>query len=221
MRETAELTLVYAVPVVTKASAHSKLCGMQKRLQTLAKESLDKLPTLSDVNKLRTVQAMDEWGVKSGWLHSAVHVGIIVSFCAVILEQSGYSYNPKIYETIINIVDHLIKGDDFKDEYITQGQEAANIWLTLRGDRVMNTTDYEKEIKVTVKHINQFIKKAGEDGYTRLVDEDIATLEALVDYLREELPTSDEEAELIREQEACIAKLSEFRRTKNEKYKIG
>ena len=85
----------------------------------------------------------------------------------------------------------------------------------------MNTTDYEKEVKVTVKHINQFIKKAGEDGYTRLVDEDIATLEALVDYLREELPTSDEEAELIREQEACIAKLSKFRRTKNEKYKIG
>ena len=222
MRETAELTLVYAVPVVTNASDKSRLCGLQRKLQKHAKESLDVLPLLNSVDKLQTISCMDEWGVVAGWSNNAVHVGILVSFCAEMLERSKqFNYDPNIYETIVDIVDHLIKGDDFKDEYITEGARTAELWLALRGDIDMPTLDYAAKMEITVKHINDFIRAAKDLETFDLVEADIDILESLVDYLREKLPVSDEEVELIRQQEACAAKLKQFNKIKNERFKIG
>jgi len=131
LRHTAELTLIYAVPLVTGASENSRLSGLQRKLQKIVVDSLAKLPTLEREDELKVIDFMEAWGKDTGWLNSQKHLGTLVSFCVAMMEQSEFTYNPKIYTTLTEIIDHLIKGKQFYPLSINAGEIAALKWLKL------------------------------------------------------------------------------------------
>jgi hypothetical protein len=216
LRKTAELSLVFAVPIVTKANAKTRLCNLQRTLQQIAKESIDALPDLKSIEKAETVEAMDAWGKTAGWLNTPIHVGVLVSFCAEMLELSGIDYDPKLYEIIVDIVDHLIKGNDFEDSYIDEAHEAVLLWLNQINEKEENME--EKKVLEIVEAINGYL--ASISG-THDEDSSKFVMEEFVNHLQDQLPVNLEEAKLIKQREEINEQLRQITIMNQAKFKVG
>lgn len=131
LKHMAELYLIYAVPVVTNAKEHSRLSGLQKRLQKRVLKTLDTLPNHSEEDADLIINVIKQWGKETGWLDNSKHIGTLASFCVTMMEQSTFNYDPKLYEILTDIIDHLVQGKAFYPASITAGQIAADKWYAL------------------------------------------------------------------------------------------
>lgn len=132
--QAAELTLVSAIPIATEATDHSKLAGLQRRLQKRAYKQLAFLPDLTKEEEDIMYALFMKWGDATGWKKKK-HIGSLASFCAVMLEQSRYPQDPGLFEILTEIVDHLINGKQFYPASAASGLLAAEKWQNIVNER--------------------------------------------------------------------------------------
>ena len=128
LRHKAELSLIYAVPMLSNANEKSRLSGLQRTLQRIAAKELGKLPHITDYERDQMIKHITEWGKLTGWLDSAKHTGTLLSFIAGIIEGSQFKYNPRLLETINELIAHLEAGKDFKITSCWSGNLALERW---------------------------------------------------------------------------------------------
>ena len=131
LRHTAELALIYAVPMLSNANEKSRLSGLQRTLQRIAWKELSKPPELTDDERDAIVEHITEWGKMTGWLDNKKHIGTMLSFIAGIIEGSQFKYNPRLLETINELIAHLEAGKDFKITSCWSGSLAADRWAEM------------------------------------------------------------------------------------------
>ncbi len=128
LRHTAELALIHAVPMLSDAHDKSRLSGLQRTLQRLAAKELGKLRYITDTEMEKIIAHITEWGKATGWLDSKKHTGTLLSFIAGMIESSKFTYNPRIMETINDLIAHLEAGNNFKIQSCWSGSIAAEKW---------------------------------------------------------------------------------------------
>ena len=128
LRKTAELSLIFAVPVLSDAHDKSRLAGLQRTLQKLAGKELGNIRRISDEECEAIIKHITEWGKITGWLNNKKHTGTLLSFIAGMIENSKFQYNPRILDTINAIISHLEAGGNFKIQSCWSGSLAADKW---------------------------------------------------------------------------------------------
>lgn len=124
-----ELALVRAVPDLTLGTLKpSRLRNLYARLQREVDKDLAKIPRVSQ-HEIRGIgRRIEKFGRATGWLGEQRHVGTLLSFCAEMLENSTFSHNPRILETINFIIEHLENKGDLKTACCWAGSVAAERW---------------------------------------------------------------------------------------------
>lgn len=135
-RRLAELALMYAVPIITriidkKDCGHSRLVGLQLKLQDTVGPLLAKSQNASNATLAEVIDKLKTWGDNSGWLVHTQHNAALISFCLVIIEDSPVNYEPKILKILNDISEHLEKGNKLMTKAMVGGQEAADNWAEL------------------------------------------------------------------------------------------
>ena len=129
LRHTAELALIYAVPILSNAHEKSRLANLQRTLQKIAAEELgSKIREITTGEMEQITDHITEWGKITGWLDSKKHTGTLLSFIAGMIESSKFKYNPMIMETINALIAHLEAGNNFKIQSCWAGWLAAEKW---------------------------------------------------------------------------------------------
>ena len=136
LRHTAELSLIYAVPILSQAHEKSRLSGLQRTLQRIAAKELGKLPHLTDEDCKSIIKHITEWGNQTGWLNNKKAIGTLLSFIAELIEKSQFKYNPKILETVNELISHLESGNDFRIQSCWAGSLAAERWEAMFNDAI-------------------------------------------------------------------------------------
>jgi len=131
LRHKAELSLIYAVPILSQAHEKSRLSGLQRTLQRIAWKELSKPPELTDDERDAIIEHITEWGKTTGWLDNKKHIGTMLSFIAGIIEGSQFKYSPRLLETINELIAHLEAGKDFKITSCWSGSLAADRWAEM------------------------------------------------------------------------------------------
>ena len=128
-RKMAELTLIYAVPIISDAHEKSRLAGLQRKLQKFsASELRDIRRTMTDSDTDSLIKHITEWGNQTGWLNNKKAIGTLLSFIAELIEKSQFEYNPKIMKTVNELISHLENGKEFKIQSCWAGSLAAERW---------------------------------------------------------------------------------------------
>jgi len=128
LRHTAELSLIYAVPILSQAHEKSRLSGLQRTLQRIAWKELSKPPELTDDERDAIIEHITEWGKTTGWLDNKKHIGTMLSFIAGMIENSKFKYNPRILETVNELIAHLEAGNNFRITSCWSGKLASEKW---------------------------------------------------------------------------------------------
>ncbi|NCC53852.1 MAG: hypothetical protein EOM20_21970 [Spartobacteria bacterium] len=127
-----ELALVRAIPDLTIGELKpSRLKGLYERLQREVDQDLARLPRPSQSEIYRIADRVNEFGRATGWLGQQRHVSTLLSFCAEMIENSRFNHNPKILETINDIIAHLESGKDLPAATFWAGSLAAEKWREL------------------------------------------------------------------------------------------
>jgi len=125
-----ELALCRAVPDLTLGTIKpSRLLNLYTRLQKEVDRDLARLPRPSWTDIRHIERRIMEFGKTTGWLNKQRHVGTLLSFCAEMLENSRYAHNPRILETINDIIEHLENGGDLKTICCWAGSVACEKWM--------------------------------------------------------------------------------------------
>jgi hypothetical protein len=124
----AELTLIYAVPIISDAHEKSRLAGLQRELQKLAGDCLGNISGMTHFERLVISDHIAEWGKITGWLNNKKTIGTLLSFVAELIEKSQFKYNPKIMKTVNELISHLEAGKEFKITSCWAGSLAAEKW---------------------------------------------------------------------------------------------
>lgn len=124
-----ELALVRAVPdLVIGDMKPSRLKGLYGRLQREVDRDLARLPRPSQSEIRQIACRVNEFGKATGWLGQQRHVSTLLSFCAEMNENSRFDHNPRILETINDIIAHLESGKDLPAASCWAGSVAAEKW---------------------------------------------------------------------------------------------
>lgn len=127
-RQLAELSLIYAVPVFTKATENSRLSGLQRTLQNAV------LPDLAMLEKMTQAECrvidirLNKWLQDIGWWHEKMHISALISFCLDMIERSPIQYNPKILHTLTLIAEHLENGNELPYPSMEEAARIATTW---------------------------------------------------------------------------------------------
>ena len=135
-RKTAELTLIRATYNFSGPIKPSRKKGLFEKLQKFVDKDLEKLTRIPDAEVRKAEAAIREFGNQTGWLDNPKHVGTLLSFCACIIEESEFVFNPKILETINEIITHFEDRGDLKTQSCWAGSLAAEKWENLFKDEV-------------------------------------------------------------------------------------
>jgi hypothetical protein len=127
-RKMAELTLIFAVPIISDAHEKSRLAGLQRKLQDLSAKELGKLHQMTHTERLDIIEHIEDWGNQTGWLNNKKSIGTLLSFIAELIEKSQFEYNPKILQTVNELIAHLENGKEFKIQSCWAGSLAAERW---------------------------------------------------------------------------------------------
>lgn len=127
-RKLAELSLIYGVPIVTQAKENSRLDGLQRKLQKLIMPDLMTIPNIGEKEAAYIDVHVEAWLKEIGWWGNPQHIGSLISFCLDMLENSPFTYNPRIEETLQKIAEHLEDGQKLSYPSIKAGTEIADKW---------------------------------------------------------------------------------------------
>ena len=127
-RKMAELTLIYAVPIISDAHEKSRLAGLQRELQKLADDALGNISGMTHTERLIIADHIAEWGNQTGWLNNKKTIGTLLSFVAEMIEKSQFKYDQKIMKTVNKLISHLENGNEFKVQSCWAGSLAAERW---------------------------------------------------------------------------------------------
>jgi len=127
-----ELALVRAIPGMIKGELKpSRMLGLYKRLIKVVDKELARLPRPTDAEIVKIGKRIERFGEETGWLNNEKHIGTLLSFCADMLERSDYNHNPRILETINDVIEHLENGGDLKQICCWAGSVAADKWESI------------------------------------------------------------------------------------------
>ena len=129
LRHITELALIRAIHDLTIGDLKpSRKKSLFIKLQKEVDKDLAKLPKPSEDDIDKIWETVEVFGKKTGWLNQARHIGTLFSFCLEMIENSTFRFNPKISETINEIIEHLENGNDFKYQSCWAGSVAAKKW---------------------------------------------------------------------------------------------
>jgi hypothetical protein len=80
---------------------------MAKRLRKLTYKEIKKLPHFDNDELAQAEKVLKQFEIESGWKGKGRHIATLASFGLDIIERSEFNFDPKIQETLINIVDHF------------------------------------------------------------------------------------------------------------------
>jgi hypothetical protein len=132
-RKLAELSLIYGVPIVTNAKENSRLAGLQRKLQKIIIPDLMSLPTVSEKDVKYIDDHIEAWLKEVGWWHNPTKVGLLISFCMDVIEESTIEYNPTILDTLQKIGEHLFDGNNFDYFTMAERNQLLTTWEKVYG----------------------------------------------------------------------------------------
>ena len=74
---------------------------------------------------------LKQFEIESGWKGKGRHIATLASFGLDIIERSEFNFDPKIQETLINIVDHFDRAGNVPGPSFWSGGLAAEKWIKL------------------------------------------------------------------------------------------
>jgi hypothetical protein len=128
-----ELALVRAVP--DQHIEHMRPCrlrGLYERLIKAVDRDLARMPRPTDADIIKIGRRIERFGMDTGWLNETRHTGTLMSFCADMIERSTFDHNPRILETINEIILHMENGGDLKTSCCWAGSVAADKWMDIK-----------------------------------------------------------------------------------------
>lgn len=131
LQKKAELTLIYAVPILSHAEENSRLAGLQRKLQKAVIPLMRNMVGFNDYNLEIMIQNILRWGTETGWLNSNRHTSALISFCADMIEKSPFDYPDKILNILTDIADHLEQDKELETVNCMDGAIAAEKWEQL------------------------------------------------------------------------------------------
>lgn len=132
LRYAAELSLLYAIPITSKAKRHSRLENLQLRIQKIADKSMrPKLNTMRHDHNQMLVNAVAAWGKLTGWQGKNKDIGTIACFCAQMIDDSPCKFDREIVLLLGDIIDHLDAAKKFYPLSVYAGQVASDKWQTI------------------------------------------------------------------------------------------
>ena len=131
LKKTTEIALIYAITDFTGTPLEGRLKGMAKRLRKLTYKELEKLPHFNDIELAEAEKLLKQFEVVSGWKGKGRHIATLASFGLEILERSEFSFNPRIREALIDIVDHFDRAGKVPGPSFWSGAVAAEKWIKI------------------------------------------------------------------------------------------
>jgi len=129
-RKLAELSLVFGVPIFTKAKENSRLAGLQRKLQKVVMPDLlfMQMHKVPDTEVHTVNRRIETWLKSIGWWDNPTHITEVVSFCMDVIEESPFTYHPKILETLRLLAEHLEKGKEFHHPTMEERDRLLDSW---------------------------------------------------------------------------------------------
>jgi len=128
-----ELALVRAVP--DQHIEHMRPCrlrGLYERLIKAVDRDLARMPRPTDADIIKIGRRIERFGMDTGWLDQERHTGTLMSFCCDMIERSTFNHNPRILETINEIIQHMEAKGDLKTACCWAGRVAADKWMDIK-----------------------------------------------------------------------------------------
>lgn len=131
LKKTTEIALIYAMTNFTETPLKGRLEGMANRLRELTYKEIEKLPHFDDDELAQAEKVLKQFEIESGWKGKGRHLMTLASFALELLEHSEFTFDPKIQETLINIVDHFDRAGNVPGPSFWSGGLAAEKWIKI------------------------------------------------------------------------------------------
>ena len=131
LKKTTEIALIYAMTNFTETPLKGRLEGMANRLRELTYKEIEKLPHFDNDELAQAEKVLKQFEVESGWKGKGRHIATLASFGLDIIEHSEFTFDPKIQETLINIVDHFDRAGNVPSPCFWSGAVAAEKWVKI------------------------------------------------------------------------------------------
>jgi len=124
-----ELAMIRALPDFIVGSLNpGRLKNRCEKLLKLVDSELAKLPepTYNELNKIS--DRIKLFGKASGWEGKQRHTVSVVSFLLAMIEESSFSHNQKIINTLNDIFNYFERNRDAKPLCLKSGEIASQKW---------------------------------------------------------------------------------------------
>lgn len=124
-----ELAMVASIREFTKETqSNGRLNNLYSRLSKIAFKEIEKIPRPSPLEIEKIGQLVDRFGKSTGWLGKEKHIATLASFCLGMIEDSEFNFNPRIVETLNDIIDYFERAGESPAPSFWAGGVAAEKW---------------------------------------------------------------------------------------------
>jgi len=124
-----ELAMIISIPEFTKDQVKpGRLKNLFNRLSQTATKELEMIPpaTISELYDIENL--VGDFGKSTGWEGKSKHIITLVSFCLDLIERSEFRHNPRITETLNDIVEYFERSGKSPAPAYWAGSIAAEKW---------------------------------------------------------------------------------------------
>jgi len=127
-----ELAMIISIPEFTKDQVKpGRLKNLYNRLTKTATKELEAIPRAT-IRELDIIESLvGKFGKETGWEGKPKHIITLVSFCLDLIERSEFKYNPRITETLNDIVEYFERSGKAPAPSFWAGSVAANKWKSI------------------------------------------------------------------------------------------
>ena len=132
MKHYAELTLIWSTPILLKGKLKpGRLRGLFQKLQYETAKDLHRIVGVTSSMQFETANLLEKFMYSTGWYNKSKHIMTFLSFLLSMIENSESKFNPKITETLNNIVEYFEAGGEARVQCFWAGDLAAQKWRAL------------------------------------------------------------------------------------------
>jgi len=132
LRKVIELAVIRALPEFTlKNTKKGRLKNLYQRLQKITDIELSKVKHVTGKEIGIIGNKLDAWGLATGWINKEKHVATLLSFLLAMIENSEFTYNTKISDTLVDIFDYMDRIGNAPAACLWSGDKAAGMWLEM------------------------------------------------------------------------------------------
>lgn len=129
IEQVAELAMLHGIPSVGIRCKNTRIHRLQrkmaKHIEAHYYSEVTRLPP-KDFNL--TVSKLNQWMEATKWGKNPKKLSTIISFIGLMMDTSKHKYSFEEYDTLMDIVDHLIEGNKFYNSSISAAEIAKEKW---------------------------------------------------------------------------------------------